>query len=74
MSQNTDGLPLAAPELEPELSVALEIRPIIDATPTSQTDAQPPASLPQPQLPEPTEVVLDVAYQVLDVLTTPTPP
>lgn len=66
--------PLAAAEVEPEVVVPLEILPIIDAAPTSQAIAQAPSSIPAPQLPEPIEEVLDVAFQVLDVLTTPNPP
>lgn len=66
--------PLVAAEVEPEVVVPLEILPIIDAAPTSQAIAEAPSSIPAPQLPEPVEEVLDVAFQVLDVLTTPNPP
>lgn len=66
--------PHVVAEVEPEVVVPLEIPPIIDAAPTSQAVAVAPPSLPAPQLPEPVEEVLDVAFQVLDVLTTPNPP
>lgn len=66
--------PHLAAEVEPEVEAPLEILPIIDAAPTSKAIAQAPSSIPAPQLPEPIEEVLDVAFQVLDVLTTPNPP
>lgn len=66
--------PPAVAELEPEAPVSRETLPITDAHPESTIRAQPPPTIPTPKVPEPVEVVLDVAFQVLDVLTTPNPP
>lgn len=55
-------------ELAAELD---EAPPIIDAQSINDQAARAPKALKAPELPEPVVEVMDVAYEVLDALTTP---